>query len=138
MIMSKLHILILGLSFLMMAVSCTSTNGTKKMSGQDESVVQIENHDMSLSDHLSKLPGVTVSGSGSNISVNVRGAMSFQLDTEPLFVVNGQQIGHSYAHAASQLSVTDILSVKVVKGSEASTYGVQGGNGVIEITTKGN
>lgn len=64
--------------------------------------------------------------------------MSFHANTEPLYVVDGQRLGRSYARVASQVPVTDITSIKVVKGSEASIYGVQGGNGIIEITTKGN
>lgn len=119
-------------------MGCSPTEATQKSSDRDNSAIEIKNTDITLADHLSKLSGITVYGSGSDVKVNIRGAASFGADTAPLFVVNGQELGRSYAHVANQVPVSDIKSINVVKGAEAASYGFEGGNGVIEITTKGN
>lgn len=90
----------------------------------------------SLADFLYRIPGVTVSGPSSNPTVTIRGISSFNAGIEPLYVVDGQPVGSSYTQVNNMLNVRDIAHVRVLKGSEASYYGVRGGNGVILITTK--
>ena len=90
----------------------------------------------SLADFLYRIPGVTVSGPSSNPTVTIRGISSFNAGIEPLYVVDGQPVGSNYTQVNNMLNVRDIAHVRVLKGSEASYYGVRGGNGVILITTK--
>ena len=73
----------------------------------------------------SEVPGVVVKGT----SINVQNSFSFQLSTEPLYVVDGTVVK----------DITDIIpahvkSIEVLKGASASIYGVRGANGVIVIT----
>ena len=90
----------------------------------------------SLADYLQQVPGVNVMGSQGNQIVTIRGINSFNSGIEPLFVINGQIIGSSYSQANSMVNVRDIDYVRVLKGPDAATYGVRGGNGVVLIVTK--
>jgi len=109
----------------------------KQATTKPRNTVTDKNHvGQNLAYYLQQVPGVLVSGSGSNIKVNIRGSASFISSTSPLYVIDGQAVGNSYSQANNMINVRDIDHVKVLKGSEASTYGVRGGNGVIEIFTK--
>lgn len=101
-----------------------------------------------------KVPGVTISstgGTGSSVSMVIRGATSLSSDNQPLFVVDGvpinntlnniSQVGRDnrvdYGNAISDLNPDDIESVSILKGpSAAALYGSRAGNGVVLITTK--
>lgn len=85
-----------------------------------------------LESYLLRMPGVQILGS----KVKVRGANSFFSETEPLFIVNGTDIGSSYAKAANLVAGMEIKSVRVLKGPDASLYGVRGGNGVVIIKAR--
>lgn len=137
--MARFYINILGIVLVLMVISCASSDQTKHTSQKDQTVMEVDNNSIPLSDYLRRVPGVTVYGSGGNVSVNIRGSRSFENTTEPLFVIDGQRVGRSYARVESMVPVADIATIKVVKGVEASSgYGLEGGNGVIEITTKRN
>lgn len=82
-----------------------------------------------LESYLLRMPGVQIIGG----KVKVRGANSFFSETEPLFILNGADVGSSYSKAASMVAGMDVKSVRVLKGPDASLYGVRGGNGVIII-----
>ncbi len=75
-----------------------------------------------------RVPGVVVSGN----SVTIRGPSSFYLSNEPLFLIDGVPAD---ASSAMQMSPYDIERIEVLKGAEASIYGLRGGNGVIAIYT---
>lgn len=91
---------------------------------------------LTLADYLRRVPGVVVTGSGENTVVEIRGVSSFYLSSEPLYVVDGEVAGTRYADVARIVPAKQIDYVKVLKGSEATLYGVRGGNGVILIVTK--
>lgn len=102
-----------------------------------------------------KVPGVTISstgGTGSSVSMTIRGATSLVNDNQPLFVIDGVPVGNTlnnvteigrdnkvdYGNAISGLNPEDIESVSILKGpSAAALYGSRAGNGVVLITTKG-
>lgn len=88
-----------------------------------------------LSDYLVRISGVTVTGSGAATQVRIRGTSSFLGGNEPLYVLDGRAMGHSY-NSVSFIDRGEIYSVRVLKGPEASSYGVRGANGVIEITSR--
>ncbi|MCE5345505.1 MAG: TonB-dependent receptor plug domain-containing protein [Bacteroidales bacterium] len=75
------------------------------------------------------VPGVTVTGN----SINIRGASSFTLSTEPLFIVDGVQVS-----SITGIHPSEVKSIEVLKGSATTIYGSQGACGVIKITTKGS
>ncbi|MHA8054010.1 SusC/RagA family TonB-linked outer membrane protein [Aquirufa sp. OSTEICH-129A] len=122
-----------------------------KVAGKDISRVVNENVLNSLS---GKVAGVSINstgGTGSSVSMIIRGAKSLSNDNQPLFVIDGVpvinslnnvgQIGNDnrvdYGNAISDLNPENVESVSVLKGpSAAALYGSRAGNGVVLITTK--
>jgi TonB-dependent SusC/RagA subfamily outer membrane receptor len=80
---------------------------------------------------------VSASGdpSGEDTQVNIRGISTLN-DNSPLYVIDGHSIGNSYVEANKIVAPNDIDYVRVLKGPDASIYGVRGANGVIEIVTR--
>src|SRR3989337_2775810 len=123
-----------------------------KVDGNDLTRIAQENV---LNGMAGKLPGVTISstgGTGSSVSMIIRGATSLVNDNQPLFVVDGVPIANTlnnvtevgrdnkvdYGNAISNLNPEDIETISVLKGpSAAALYGSRAGNGVVLITTKG-
>lgn len=101
-----------------------------------------------------KIAGVTINstgGTGSSVSMIIRGATSLSSDNQPLFVVDGvplantlnniSQIGTNnkvdYGNAIADLNMDNIENVSILKGAAAAAlYGSRAGNGVVLITTK--
>ena len=86
---------------------------------------------------VQRLPGVRkTSGSGTSATFIVDGASgSFMSDTKPLFVVDGRTIGTDFSTVYAIVNPNDVVSVSVLKGSDATMYGSRGSNGVIVIRT---
>jgi TonB-dependent SusC/RagA subfamily outer membrane receptor len=74
---------------------------------------------------LKGTPGVMVNGN----SIKIQGVSSFNLSTEPLFVVDGMVV-----QSIDGISPSMIESISVLKGASTSIYGSRGANGVILIT----
>ncbi|PAU94188.1 hypothetical protein CK503_08215 [Aliifodinibius salipaludis] len=133
---------------LMMAGCATSSTSQRSTAGTDGT------ENMILEDHLRRINGVQINGSGDyakvvlrprGISGVSRGVSSSQKgdpglkdsnQREPLFVVDGQKVGRDYPNVRDMFSEGEIKSVRLLPESEASQYGGQGGSGVIEIITK--
>lgn len=123
----------------MIAVSCNVPRTTSTKAPDTGSYSSIENPEQSISlaDHLRRVSGVQVVGSGNNAKVTIRGIHSFYGDNEPLFVVNGQPLAGGLSTASQTVPVANIKSIRVLKNAEdIGFYGVRGANGVIEITMK--
>lgn len=122
-----------------------------KVDGEELTKVVRENVVSSLA---GKVAGVTINktgGTGSSVSMVIRGATSLSSDNQPLFVVDGvplinglnntTQFGDQnivdYGNAISDLNPDDIENISILKGpSAAALYGSRAGNGVVLITTK--
>jgi TonB-dependent SusC/RagA subfamily outer membrane receptor len=74
-----------------------------------------------------EVSGVVVSGK----SIQIEQGHSFFGSSTPLFVINGVIV-----QSIDNVNPRDVKSIRVLKGSEASIYGVNGTNGVISITLK--
>src|SRR5690606_39692053 len=89
------------------------------------------------SSDLGKVAGVTINqtgGTGSSVSMVIRGATSLNNDNQPLFVIDGVPVANSlnnvgqigrdnrvdYGNAISSLNPEDIESVTVLKGPSAA------------------
>lgn len=79
------------------------------------------------------LPGVTVSDANGNSLITIRGGSSFDLNNEPLFIIDGVEYSNSY-DADRAVNIHDIEQIKVL--SDGAIYGMKGANGAIVITTK--
>ncbi|SOE21072.1 TonB-linked outer membrane protein, SusC/RagA family [Spirosomataceae bacterium TFI 002] len=122
-----------------------------KIDGKDMNRVTQENV---LNGMSGKVAGVAINstgGTGSSVSMVIRGATSLSNDNQPLFVIDGVPIINSlnnvtelgkdnkvdYGNAISDLNTDNIESISVLKGpSAAALYGSRAGNGVVIITTK--
>jgi TonB-dependent SusC/RagA subfamily outer membrane receptor len=71
------------------------------------------------------------------LALRIRGAPSFtELDAFPLYILDGAPIPTGPEGAVPTIDTFNIESVRVLKGSEAAVYGIDGANGVIVITTR--
>ena len=76
-----------------------------------------------------EVAGVQVNGK----SIRIQGPSSFNLSTEPLFVVDGIVVT-----SIDEISPQMVKSIDILKGSAASIYGSRGSNGVILINLIGS
>ena len=127
---TKIFILLLCLGMSTWYCTSTRTAASPEKTKTDEPAFR------ELADLLRKEPGLDVKGSAPNYRINIRGKQAFLTSSEPLFVIDGIAVGNSYAQAANMINITDIQDIKVLKGSEATSWGSRGANGVIEIRMK--
>uniref|UniRef100_UPI004047A9F0 SusC/RagA family TonB-linked outer membrane protein n=1 Tax=Mariniflexile sp. TaxID=1979402 RepID=UPI004047A9F0 len=82
---------------------------------------------------LSGVQILTNGGPGAGFDIKIRGTSTFsQGGTEPLYVVDGQQLDN-----IDNIDPNDIASLEVLKdGATAAIYGSKAANGVVLITTK--
>ena len=122
-----------------------------KVSGEELTRVAQENV---LNSMAGKVSGVTINstgGTGSTVSMIIRGATSMTTDNQPLFVVDGIPMANTvnnvggfgsdnkvdYGNGIADLDPESIEYVTILKGpSAAALYGTRAGNGVVLITTK--
>ncbi len=135
---------------LLITTGCATTGST----GQKSTAPEDET--WTLEEHLRRINGVQIMGSGDYAKVILRGSQGISSisrgmgepedkkdinlndsdERQPLFVVNGQKVGRNYPDVRDMFSPGEIASVKLLTDSQAAQYGSQGGNGVIVITTK--
>lgn len=143
-----IKLLIVAALLVMTGCATSSTSNKSSTEGTDGTEY------MTLEDHLRRLNGVRISGSGDYAKVILRprgisgasrgmGSPESKSDInmgdsdqrQPLFVVDGQKVGRDYSSVAEMFSEGEIKSVRLIPESEAAQYGSEGGNGVIEIIT---
>jgi TonB-dependent SusC/RagA subfamily outer membrane receptor len=85
-----------------------------------------------------RVPGVHIGrAADGSMTLQIRGATSFSLDNQPLYVIDGVPITPGPGGSLSGLSPYDIASIQVLKDAASTTmYGSRGANGVILIKTK--
>lgn len=92
--------------------------------------------DISWMQLFQKTSGVTVKGSGRNLSIQIRGKKSMTAGHEPLFIVDGQIRGNGFDRI-SFIDPSEVKRISVLKdAASASAYGSRGANGVILVTLK--
>ncbi len=123
-------------STLALITGCASTGSGTQSTTETKDKVSSTNDNLTLEDYLRRLSSVKVIGSGGNLSVTIRGNMSVTNDEDqPLFILNGQKVGHNFSRVSSMVSKGSIISVEAIPASRASIYGMEGGSGVIVIKT---
>ena len=124
------------LVLLFVAAACVTT-GTERTARGDE--VQVDNPDMPLLDYMRQIPGLQITTSGGEPRIMVRGTSTLVGETSPLYVVNGSPRSHSFNDIESSVPVSEIESIRVLRGSNAmQQYGMRASNGAILITLKRN
>ncbi len=85
---------------------------------------------------VGRFPGVQVFNIDGQMQIRIRGASSFSLSTEPLILVDGQQMNPGSGGLIG-LNPRDIQKIEVLKDAVSmAEFGSRGSNGVIKITTK--
>ena len=85
-----------------------------------------------------KVPGLIARRSASGgLILQIRGASNYEgSPNSPLYILNGTPVHPGADGSIDGLNPNEIENVKVLKGADAGIYGIEGGNGVIVITTK--
>lgn len=85
---------------------------------------------------IGRFPGVQVFNVNGQLQIRIRGASSFNLSTEPLILIDGQQMSPGSGGLIG-LNPRDIRRIEVLKDAVSmAEFGARGSNGVIRITTK--
>ena len=88
---------------------------------------------------MARVPGLEVMQNGAgDYRLRIRGARSFYGHDEPLLVVDGMPVRQGgLSRVLMGIHPLDVARIDVLKDAGATAqYGVQGGNGVILITTR--
>lgn len=122
-----------------------------EVDGDDVTTVTQENALNALNGRVAGVQINSTGGTGSTVSVVLRGASSLTTDNQPLYVIDGvpltsgltnigtmgSGVAVDYGGGIGDINPDDIANVSVLKGpSAAALYGSRGANGVIMITTK--
>ena len=132
--------LLLGI---IMVTACSSANKSSSSSGNPQSNLAKSKTGRdyasytSLADILRQEPGVMIKGTGYTAEVSIRGINSIMLDTRPLYVYDGIELGRDYSRANNTIDRATIRSIRVISDlSQLSFYGERGRNGVIYIKSR--
>jgi len=118
--------------------------GSMKKSDISGSVVSVSKDDLMKKTPTNILQGLQGVAAGvmvsaqdgapdANLAIRIRGVATINGNSEPLYVVDGVQVGNN----ANFLAPSDVESMEVLKDASATAiYGSKGANGVIMITTK--
>lgn len=118
--------------------------GTQKKSDISGSVVSVSTEDMMKKAPTNILQGLQGAAAGvmvtaqdgapdANAAIRIRGVATINGSANPLYVVDGVQVGTS----ANFINPDDVESIEILKDASATAiYGAAGANGVIMITTK--
>lgn len=122
-----------------LGISCASGNPPAQR--EDNSPVTAEDIANNPNEPIEKLlqakaPGVEVFRAPGGLIVRLRGSHSFTGTDAPLYVIDGMNFVPGPEGLLSGIDPQNIESIKVVRGSEAALYGMQGMNGVIVIAMK--
>ncbi len=80
-----------------------------------------------------RIPGVSVTGSAMNPTVQIRGSANFSGVVEPLFTLDGTPVDKQ---SIVSIPIFDVDYIDVLKGANAAIFGSRAGGGVIAIYTK--
>ncbi|NND34613.1 MAG: TonB-dependent receptor plug domain-containing protein [Saprospiraceae bacterium] len=127
--MSKYSIFLLIVTFVL-----SSCNSSRDLASANTGPNKIDyTGKRELIDYLRGTAGVEIRGSGTDVLVLIRGVKSITTDNNPLYIVDGVNMGRSYASAAAAANTFEIERVNVLTPPRAGKYGSQGQNGVIEV-----
>lgn len=135
---NKFSVIILLVSLALFSCNRSAYYGNLTSQEFNKDEVKTKNiQNLPLVDYLRRVPGLSVSGQGSNVDVSIRGLATINGINSPLYVIDNDPIGNNYNQAASMVDTNDIRSVSVLKDAVSTiSYGTRGSNGVIMIKTK--
>jgi len=114
--------------------SIESSKNTTAISQTDLSDNQ--NANITWIELLQSTSGVSVSGYGNNLNIQIRAKKSMNSGNEPLFVLDDKILGNGFQYI-SFVDPNMVKRISVLKdGASASAYGSRGADGVILVTLK--
>lgn len=128
------------LSLLVLSSLLFTCYSSQAVSGKENkpsvSEPSIENA-LDLTEYIRRLGEAQITGDGANATISIRGVTTINSDPNPLFVLNGNVVGRDYNQVYHMVDIQQLSSVKVLKNAgDIGIYGVQGANGVVEITLR--
>jgi TonB-dependent starch-binding outer membrane protein SusC len=132
----RLTLKIVAIGGLLSGCASVSANKPDDPSRVNSNDVQLANESI---EHMleRRAPGLQVIPTGDGFALQIRG--NSQIDgaiTPPLYILNGLPFNPGPGGLITGVSISEIDTVKVLKGAQAGMYGIDGANGVIVITTK--
>jgi len=125
---------------LVLATGCASGNPRVAPAREDATVTAADIEDSSepIEKVLQKkAPGLVIKrGDDGSLVMQIRGSTPFNRDDAPLYLVDGMPFQPGPEGVLSGVDPYNIESIRVLRGADAAIYGIQGANGVIEISTK--
>ncbi|GAB3313830.1 Plug domain-containing protein [Larkinella ripae] len=111
---------------------------SRKIYGQASNTLKVDQKmmgaGMNVIDLLrGRIPGVNVSGSAMNPTVQIRGSVNFSGVVEPLFTLDGVPVDKA---SIVSIPVFDVDYIDVLKGANAAIFGSRASGGVIAVYTK--
>jgi len=111
-------------------ISCSSVKTAPLTKDENRGTRQY----ITLMDYMRGVPGVQIHNEN---YLTIRGLQSAEAGQEPLYIIDGAQVGNSFVAAKDYVDPNDIDKVIVLKDfASTSAYGLRGSNGVIVIKTK--
>lgn len=118
--MGKMGWIIIGL-FILTIISCKvqepnnvkihdADEETKRTSTENRAKIKNIKTYYNLTDLLRGISGVKINGYGANATIVIRGQESFELSSEPLFIIGGVQYKRSYSSLYSSIAIDQVKS----------------------------
>jgi TonB-dependent SusC/RagA subfamily outer membrane receptor len=107
-----------------------SLRSKAKPTERNPNVLVMDQNSSSYSDMVEYLKGKVAGVTVMNDGIRIRGTNSINSGLDPLILQDGIEIGFS---TLKTVAPREVSSVEVLKGPDASLYGVRGANGVIII-----
>ncbi|MCS5490250.1 SusC/RagA family TonB-linked outer membrane protein [Algoriphagus limi] len=120
------------------------TGAIASVKGEVFENLPVQSFDRAMQGRIAGVQVTSTSGApGGTLNVRIRGVGSINAGNEPLYIVDGVQLGtgslsgQGPQNALASINPNDIESIEVLKdAAAASIYGAQAANGVVLITTK--
>lgn len=131
----KYHLIIILLFVITGLPSCNSSKQTtsSKMNVKEE-LDEKNRANFSLLDRLVQLPGI-IRRNGVPVLAKTSNSFSSSGTQEPLYILDGYEIGNSFASLNEVVKSFNVKTVKVLSSADANMYGTRAANGVIVVTT---
>ncbi len=116
-------------------VGCGTSNSSKVTKSDIGKELETTNRgNVPLLQRIRQKPGILIRNGVPIINKNSNSFTSTGTE-EPLYVLNSQVIGNSFNSINELVDNFSVKKITILTGSQASVYGTQGANGVIQITT---
>jgi len=125
------------IAFVLLVSGCATTGTSDSNRSDTTDVIEVHDPSLSLADYIRRAGGVSVHNIDGQTRIRIRGNLSFNSTSDPLFVVDGVRSGNDYDRVENLVPLDYIQSIRVLKGTEASSrFGLAASSGAIIITTK--